>query len=60
MQYARSKWVFPFGSESCWATNHAKHWLNVRAKLVLGDLNEPGLENVVTEIRKAGGYVWFN
>jgi len=26
-----------------------------RAKLVLGDLNEPGLEKIVSEIRRAGG-----
>jgi len=26
------------------------------AKLVLGDLNEPGLEKIVSEIRRAGGY----
>jgi hypothetical protein len=25
---------------------------------VLGDLNESGLENVVAEVRKMGGYVW--
>lgn len=28
-----------------------------RAKLVLGDLNKPGLEDVVSEIRRAGGCV---
>lgn len=25
---------------------------------MLGDLNEPGLESLVAEIRKAGGYAW--
>lgn len=52
LQYARSKCV-P-GSPQ-WLVMSTINYFH-RAKLVLGDLNEPGLEKVVSEIRGAGGY----
>ena len=54
LQYAKSKCVFSFGSELYQATNCAEPY---RAKLVLGDLNEFGLESTVAEIKRAGGYL---
>lgn len=59
LRYARSKCVFAFGPKSRAMINPTENVGQFhRAKLVLGDLNKSGLDDVVAEIRRAGGYVW--